>query len=480
MNYGSVKSAQWNGVNHEEVRVECTQTLQLPSFRFSGAPSGAAVEMRDRLMAAFSSCELRLPSKRIIIGFSPRVFAKKIETFDLPVAIAVLVAAKVIPAKRVEGITFLGHLGLDGSLVPVAGIAALAAEVSGSVIMPWSESMLLQKEHLLRGGGFRALKDVLQYLKSGVGAGEKCDAFAVNAEKSPKLVRIEDISGQKQAKHMAVIAAAGGHSCMLMGPHGWGKSLLANAMWGLLPKISFTECAELRRIYASCGLNPIDHRPFRAVDSSFTDRAILGSRGVGGEFLLSHRGILFLDEILEWPRARLEMLRVPMESGVAQPLVVAATNTCPCGRRGSASLLCDCKPHEVHRYQRRMSGAFWDRFDLVAEVSDHEKLGARTEFLGTTELLRAKILTARERMIARQGVINAELRGELALDALPWNVSARKLAASMFVKKHFTRRGYTALLRTALTVCDLRGGSEVGEGDVFEAAHFRVGRKVMN
>ena len=470
MNYAAVKSAQWNGQNSETVHVECTQTLQLPSFRFSGAPASAAVEMRDRLMAAFSSCGLRLPSKRIIVGFTPRT-RSPYQAFDLPVALAVLAAANVIPRKNLEKSVFLGALGLDGSLVEMPGMSALAAEFSGGVAVPWASSGLLNEDQLTAGGGFKNLQEVIAFFRSDAKkTGLKTEKPQLEAASGRETVLVEDIVGQLKAKRLLTIAAAGGHYGIFAGPHGWGKSLLARALWGLLPELTEAEQRELRRIYASTGLVFCGQPPFRSVDSSFSTRMLLGGNPSLGEIALAHRGVLFLDELMEWPRARLENLRIPLESGSFLPVVIAATNTCPCGRAGSSVLLCQCSEYERERYQRHISGALLDRFDLSAEVVDH---GADEEGISPKSAeLKERVSHARRRMLHRQGTFNRDLRGEEIFTQIPWKKSALRLAKEVFRKRGLTRRGYIALARVSVTICDLRGGESVNEPDVYEAAHF--------
>ncbi len=470
MNYAAVKSAQWNGQNSEMVRVECTQTLQLPSFRFSGAPASAAVEMRDRLIAAFSSCGLRLPGKRIIVGFTPRL-KPPYDAFDLPVALSVLAAANVIPRKNLENTMFLGGLGLDGSLVDLPGMGALAAEFSSGVAVPWASSILLESEQLMNGGGFKNLAEVISFFRAGPNRGKKMEKLQVETESLQEKVMVEDIVGQLKAKRLLTIAAAGGHFGIFSGPHGWGKTLLARALWGLLPDLTESERRDLRRIYASTGSAFPNHPPFRAVDSSFSTRTILGAHQRAGEVALAHRGVLFLDELMEWPRTRLESLRIPLEAKTFRLIVVAATNSCPCGRAGSSVLLCRCTDYERERYQRRISGAFLDRFDLGAEVVD-QNLESENGNSPTSEALREIVARARERMLKRQGSFNGELKGEEGFTVFPWTKSARRLAKEIFRTRGLTRRGYAALARVSLTICDLREGQVLTEKDVYEAAHF--------
>jgi magnesium chelatase family protein len=466
MNYGFVNSARWNGEKSEIIRVECTQTVQLPSFRFSGAPASAAGEVRDRLIGAFASCGLRLPSRRIIVGFTPRIKSSEIEYFDLPIAISILRAAKIIPQKNLESSMFLGRFALNGALVGTPELAALAAETSSPVVVPYMSSALLRSDQLSGGGGFRTLAEVIKMLREENFSGEKCAESTYTSIETPEVVRVEDIIGQTVAKRMLLLTAAGGHFGIFSGPHGWGKSLLARALWNLLPNLTESEIRALRRLYASRNVAFSAIPPFRTLEYSFSPKK------QENELALAHRGVLFVDEVMEWPRAKLESLRVPLESGEVRPLVVAATNTCPCGRLGSSKLLCRCSPHDLKRYQRHLSGAFLDRFDLAAEVRDQHHQGLASP---TTAELRVRVAAARARMLARQGILNAELRGEQAFAVYPWKKSAISLIERIF-SKELTRRGYAAVARVALTVCDLREGDSVREGDVYEAAYFHPQR----
>lgn len=485
MKYFRVKSAVFSGVRVIPVEVECVQSRRLPYLQVLGCSPAAANELRERISAAFSSSRLAWPTRRVTVRLSPPLAGAALEPLDLAVAVAMLGSGGAFPQERVDGLLIFGSLGLDGRLqeAPEGRLLrrVLREGEFGGALLPWRTSSVLEQLKDVRGGGFRTLCEVLEFLRASTARAARPDSEPENVPEEPVEALIERVEGQSVAKRMLEIAAAGAHHSLLLGPRGMGKSLLARALPGLLPPLPAEMRDEVALVYRR-QQEPWDgFPPFRAPEPGISSRRLLGCQRNMGELSLAHGGVLFLDEFLEHPRESLESLRVPMERGVvrlpaagglpADALVLAAANLCPCGGRGDPRARCTCSQWDIRRYGRRLSLALEDRFDLrhLLPARAQEEGGGRVSHAE----LRKRVSAARALMTARQGRANGRLELAEALAAKRWEESARERWRAEADRLGVSLRGAASLARVALTVSDLEGAAEVREKHVFEAAHYR-------
>ncbi len=495
MALATLRSRAQNGLAADEVTVEVHLSGGLPGLSIVGLPEAAVREAKDRVRAAILNCGYAYPARRITVNLAPADLPKEGGRFDLAIALGILSAAGEIPADALDGIEILGELSLSGELRPVRGIlpAALQCARAGRrLLLPaanvpeaaWARDLALIPAHHLGALCARLLARELRP--------EVASPPAPNAAEPPDL---RDVRGQAQARRALEVAAAGGHSMLMVGPPGTGKSLLAQRLPGILPPLSEAEALEVATVasVSSGGFDPADwgRRPFRAPHHTASAAALVGGGGHPrpGEVSLAHRGVLFLDELPEFERRVLEVLREPMESGrivisraarqvefPARFQLVAAMNPCPCGHLGDPGRACRCTPDQVQRYRSRISGPLLDRIDLqVAVVRQHAEL--RIDAGGTeredSATVAARVAAARDRQLARAGALNAELDlAALERHCVPDADGARLLARAT-ERLGLSARGYHRVLRVARTVADLAGAPRIGAAHLAEALGYR-------
>jgi magnesium chelatase family protein len=482
-----------DGISARPVRVEVDVHRGLPNFTIVGLPDAAVREARERVRAALVNCGFEFPLRRIVVNLAPASLRKAGPGMDLAIAAGLLSASGQLEWEGLARVALAGELALDGSTRPVQGALAMAeaAREDGAeaIVLPAENAA----EAALAAGigvtGVEALGQ-LPALVAGEWDPPRPEPLPLRLDPPSGAPDLADLRGQPHLRHALEVAAAGGHSLLMIGPPGAGKSLAASRLPSILPPLAPVEALEVARIASARGrLDGLPGgRPFRAPHHTISAAGLIGggSPPRPGKATVAHRGVLFLDELCEFRRDALEALRAPLESGevsIARAgaqrslpcrfMLVAAANPCPCGR-GEADPDCTCAPYDVQRYQGKLSGALADRIDLLAAVrqpSAAEIGGAPGE---PSAAVRERVQAARERQEWRLGPgrCNAEMTPAEAR-ACSLGEGAAKLLADLYARQRLSGRAHDRALRLAQTLTDLAGAEEIGEEQMAQALQMR-------
>ena len=495
MSLAILYSRAQTGIDAPLVTVEVHLANGLPGLSIVGLPELAVRESKDRVRGALSNSHFEFPARRITINLAPADLPKEGGRFDLPIALGILAASGQIPLAPLETHEFAGELALSGELRPVSGIlpAALAARNAGrSLVVPQQNG---PEASLVDGLNCHAANHLLEICRH-LNAMEPLAPIQknLNPSPSPTIPELADVKGQHQARRALEVAAAGGHALLLIGPPGTGKSMLASRLPGILPPLTEAEGLETAAI-ASITRQVFDpdswrQRPFRAPHHTASAVALVGGGGRPrpGEISLAHNGVLFLDELPEFDRSVLEVLREPLESGTitisraaqqaefpARFQLIAAMNPCPCGHLGDDSGRCRCTVDQVDRYRKRISGPLLDRIDMHVEVPRQrlELTQDQDQAAESSSRVAERVARAIACQHKRQGSRNHLLDVPGLEQHARLDVNGQRLLQKASDQLHLSTRAYHRIIKVARTIADLEGDEQIGAAHLSEAIGYR-------
>ena len=506
--YAKVKSLGVFGLDAFGVTVECDISSGLPRFDLVGLPDAVVKESRERVRASVKNSHLDFPVSRITVNIAPADIKKEGSVYDLPVFIAILKASGQLKGDT-DNFAFVGELSLDGEIRSVNGILPMLIKARDcgikAVFIPWENEL---EGSVLEGIEVLPVKNIYEVMKhiSGVEKIAPCYSKEFSQKQTEYSIDFLDVKGQQEAKRALEISAAGGHNCLMIGPPGAGKSMLAKRLPTILPDMSFQEKLETTKVYSIAGRIPkgtalINERPFRAPHYTVSAQALTGGGTAikPGEISLAHNGVLFMDEFPEFDRRAKESLRQPIEDGIvniartsgsvtypSNIMMLCAMNPCPCGFFGHPAKECKCTPAAKKRYLDKISGPILDRIDIHIEVAPVEYEQLSDKSMGeSSAVIKARVDKARavqrERFKGTEVTCNAKMTPQMTKDFCVLSDEANNLLKISFEKLGMSARAYDKILRISRTIADLDSSENIELNHIAEALQYRsLDRKYWN